>query len=170
MSAADQHAQPAIQGVNASSGRVDFILARMKTNDVSRRQIGVLAGIRPSRICVVLHSEADKRSPMRMDEFQAMLQVLGISHIEATLASELMEKRPTAKVEAVLNVAAMVSQAVSDLPIGMLTMLDHIDGLDHADVRPEHGDRVAKLVMEFLTGHYTRVAGRREIRIERLSD
>lgn len=147
-----------------SCGRIDFILARMKDSDVSGRQIATLTGIRKSRISAILHSDAEKRSPVRMDEFEAILRVLNISHVEVTLAAELIDKTPHVGVGAIASVASMLSEVMNGLPIEVIEMLDGIGGIDHADVRKEHAVVVRKMIVDFLTSRYTRFAQLRDMR------
>lgn len=144
--------------------RADFVLARMKNDDISRRQIATLTGIRRSKVHSILHSEPDKRGPMRIDEWHAILEVLKISRLEATFAIELIETDSSLSVEEISSIAGLMTELYRGLPQELVDMMRHIHGLDHGDVRKEHGGTVRRLLIQFLTTHYQNLVDRRDIR------
>lgn len=166
MGAVEPKLSRALGELTLLSGCVDFILVRMKEGNVSRRQVANLTGISRTRIHATLHSEVDKRASLRMDEYQVILDVLRIGQLEAAVAAELIDNEPDASFAAVTSIASMLSEALRGLPGELAEMVDMIDGLHHADVRKEHGGRVRKLIVQFLTNHYRDVAARRDFRLK----
>ncbi|MET0376067.1 MAG: hypothetical protein ABW128_17645 [Rhizorhabdus sp.] len=148
-----------------SSGRVNFILARMSVRNLSRRQVAVITGIGRTRLQTILHAEVDKRSPMRMDEFHVILEKLGIGQLEAALAADVIDNQPDVTVEAVSSVVLMLAELMRGLPKELIGMVYHIDGLEHSDVRPEHGGHMRELVVRSLASHYRDIVNRRDIRV-----
>ncbi|TVV76944.1 hypothetical protein [Sphingomonas solaris] len=148
-----------------SSGRVDFILARMSVRNLSRRQVASITGIGRTRLQTILHAEVDKRTPMRMDEFHMILEKLGIGQLEVAIAADVIDNQPDVTVETVSSVVSMLAELMRGLPRELIGMVYHIDGLEHSDVRPEHGGRMRELVVRSLASHYRNLADRRDMRI-----
>ena len=155
-----------------ASGMVEFILARIEAGESSKRQVAVKAGISRSRMGEILHTCPEKRSPMRLDEIAAILDAIGTSQLEATIAAELMEKatNTNTNVQAVSAIASMLSELLQGLPEQLADIIEHIDGLEFDDVRKEHGRRVRALVVRVFTDEYTGMAQRRGFRLAALDD
>ena len=153
-----------------TSGLVDFILARIEASGLSKRQAAVKAGISRSRMGEILHRSPEKRSPMRLDEIASVLDAIGATHLEATIAAELMESTAKANVQAVSAIASMLTELLQGLPEQLADIIEHIDGLEYDDVRREHGRRVRALVIRVFTDEYTGLAARRGFRLAALDD
>lgn len=151
-------------------GLADFILARIEADGTSTRQISAKTGIGRSRLHAVLHTRPEKRPPMRLDETAAVLDAIGVSQLEATLAADLMKSANEASVHDVCKIASMLSELLHGLPEQLADIVEHIDGLEYGDIRREHGKRVRALVVKVLTDEYTDMVQRREFRIAALRD
>ena len=160
------------RGSVPSMGLVDFILARLEADGTSKRQVAVKAGISRSRMGEILHRCAEKRSPMTLDEIAAVLDAIGASQLEATIAGELMGSatHTNINVQAVSAIASLLSELLQGLPEQLADIIEHIDGLEYDDVRREHGRRVRALVVRVFTDEYTGMAQRRGFRLAALDD
>lgn len=145
---------------------VDVILDRMAARQVSVRRLSAQTGIRKSRAFNILHRDPQKRHPIRLDEKAAILQVVGLTVIEAALAADIIAS-PEREQTGQGSIATMLGQLLDGLPADIAQMVEHIDGVDFSDVRPEHGLRLRALLLRFLEKHYTEIGVRR---LERTRD
>ena len=139
---------------------VDVILERMAARQVSVRTLCAQTGIRKSRAFNILHRDPQKRHPIRIDEKAAILQVVGLTVIEAALAADIIAS-PNREQCGQGSIATMLGQLLDGLPADIAEMVEHIDGVDFSDIRPEHGLRLRSLLLRFLEKHYTDIGARR---------
>lgn len=146
----------------SSAGLVDFIVHRLQLADISHRQLAAWTGLGKSRLGVTLHQDPRKRRPMRLDEVVKVLDVLDIDRLEAHLANELLARdRDASNRDRLIE---MVSELVRGLPTKIADVLEHIDGLDGADIRREHGRRLQATIIELVKTEYTEIVRRRDMR------
>lgn len=139
---------------------VDVILERMAALQISVRMLAVKTGIKKSRANNILHRDRYKRHPLRLDEKAAILQVVGLTVVEACLAADIIIA-PEGEPAGQGSVATMLAQLLDGLPADIVQMVEHIDGVDFSDIRPEHGLRLRALLLKFLEKHYTDIGVRR---------
>ena len=139
---------------------VDVILERMAVRQISVRTLCAQTGIRKSRAFNILHRDPQKRHPIRIDEKAAILQVVGLTVIEAALAADIIAT-PDREQCGQGSIATMLGQLLDGLPADIAEMVEHIDGVDFSDIRPEHGLRLRSLLLRFLEKHYTDIGARR---------
>lgn len=143
-----------------SAGVVDVILDRLESRRISVRMVSAQTGIKKSRASNILHRDPRKRHPMRIDEKAAILQVVGLTYIEAALAADIMAT-PEREQSGQGSIATMLDQLLEGLPSDIAELVEHIDGVDYSDVRPEHGIRLRALLLRFLEKHYKDIGDRR---------
>jgi hypothetical protein len=136
------------------------ILERMAALQISVRTVAVKTGIKKSRANNILHRDPRKRHPLRLDEKAAILQVVGLTVVEAFLAADIVTA-PDGEAAGQGSVASMLAQLLDGLPADIVQMVEHIDGVDFSDVRPEHGIRLRALLLKFLEKHYQDIGDRR---------
>ncbi|WP_267381472.1 hypothetical protein [Sphingomonas sp. GC_Shp_6] len=151
---------------DGSAGLIEVILARMAQRQISLRSISALTGIKRGRAHNILHRDAAKRHPMRLDEKSAILRCLDIGLLEASLAADVLSK-PEASLSAAGTVATMLSELLDGLPGDIVRLVETIEGVDFTDVRPEHGRRLRALILKFVEREYSDVGVRR---LKRLTD
>lgn len=145
---------------------VDVILERMASRHVSVRTLCLQTGIKKSRAFNILHRDPLKRHPIRIDEKAAILQVIGLTVVEAALAADIIAS-PDREQTGQGSIATMLGQLLDGLPADIAQMVEHIDGVDFSDIRPEHGLRLRALLLRFLEKHYTDIGTRR---LDRMRD
>lgn len=145
---------------------VDFILVRADEVGLSTRQIGVAAGLSRGRTGNILHRDPSKRRPIRNEETVAVLSALKISQFEAYLAHEMLSQDPSTDQKSVLKIVLLVTEIFRGLPMGIAKIIEHVEGLDLDDVRPEHGRRMQKTMLKLAEKHYNELVARREWRID----
>ena len=144
---------------------VDVILKRMAARQISVRMLAAKTGIKKSRANNILHRDPHKRHPLRLDEKAAILQVVGLTVVEAFLAADIITA-PDGEAAGQGSVASMLAQLLDGLPADIVQMVEHIDGVDFSDIRPEHGLRLRALMLKFLEKHYSEVGARRLRRLD----
>lgn len=147
-----------------SPGLVDFIVHRLQAGDISHRQLAGWTGLGKSRLGTTLHLDPRKRRPMRLDEVVKVLDALDIDRLEAHLANELLSQDRLAGDRDRDRLIEMVSELVRGLPTKIADVLEHIDGLDGADIRREHGRRLQAAIIELVKAEYTEIVRRRDMR------
>lgn len=145
---------------------VDFILYRADAAGISTRQIGLLAKLSRGRTGNILHRDPAKRRPIRNEETVAILSALKISHLEAYLAHEMLTEDPSTDQKSVLKIVLLVTEIFRGLPMGIAKIIEHVEGLDLDDVRPEHGQRMQMNMLKLAERHYSELVARREWRLD----
>ncbi len=107
----------------------------MVLKDVGQRKLSDLTGIGKSRLGDLLHSDADKRSPMTVDQLQIILHALGTDMIAACLRAKAAEKIEQPVIERHDALISMLCDAFVDLPEMLIVMLEEFDGIDGSEVR-----------------------------------
>ena len=107
----------------------------MVLKDVGQRRLAELTGIGKSRLGLLLHSDADKRSPLTVDELQIILHALGTDMIAAYMRTKAGEKIEQPLIERHDALISMLSDAFVDLPEMLIVLLEEFDGIDGSEVR-----------------------------------
>lgn len=145
---------------------VDFIRIRMTEMRVSIRMLeAATPDLRKSRLHSILHPDASKRRPMRVDESHAICNALGITQWEAAFGSELLGGPLTQSPEDASNLAAFMATVFAGLAPRLANAVAGISGLDLSDVRPEHGAQIQNLVLEGFEKGYEALARRKGLRL-----
>lgn len=161
MGEARQNEDDYAQALTQSRDFVEFILARMVSDNVSIRRISMATGITKNRVHAVLHSDVGQRRPMKVDEMYAVLGALGIDQLEASLANDLLSDDSICDRKGGRNIIAMVSEIFRGLPHQIADVIDHIEGIDCEEIRKQHGRKLQAILIETIRCEYTKMAERR---------
>lgn len=146
-------AQPHEQTVIITSGLIDFILHRMKSKGLSKRQLAVETGIGRTRMITCLKETQDKRRPFRVDEIDLILQILEINEVEAFLASEMLSNSDRAFEMATGDADRLIgflSEFIQGLPEVVIDLVHRLEGLEWSDIQPAYGRRLQSTLVKFL--------------------
>lgn len=144
---------------------VDFLRLRLDKSGMTIRALEAgTPTIKRSRLGEILHQDRSKRRAMRLDESQAICAALGISDIEAQFGTELLQES-TADGRDPTNIAAILATICDGLGPRIRNVLVGISGLDDADVRPEHGGQLQKLLVESFEKGYLDLVERKGFRL-----
>lgn len=159
--------------VSFDDGRRDYIpliLRFMKERGLSQRELGLKAGIKKSRIGLLLHSDPDKRAIITLPEFQKILSALDVSMVQAIVAVEGLAEGGLFSDDRFATSLEMLSTFFQDLPTLLLKALDRIEGMDGTEVRKEWAGTLRSAVVDALVKEVGAVMNRRAMlsHIERI--
>lgn len=143
-----------------SHGFIDYILHRKAQDGFSFPGLAGRTGIKKSRLHSILHPDCEKRRPITIDEYHALIDALDLSQTEASIASELFS-RPVETPHGVDIMVKIISSVVAGLATGLPEMVEHVEGLDWSDIRPDHGGYIGDRVLKELYGNYEKLLDRR---------
>lgn len=140
---------------------IPLILETMTDCASAQRKIACKTGISKSRLGVILHRNPDKRSPMTLDEFEAILQALDIDMVQAYIRLETLQGLEVFQRARYATLIAMLCEAFVGLPKQLITMLDELEGIDGSEVRKEWASPLQKAVIRRIIEEVTAVMERR---------
>jgi transcriptional regulator with XRE-family HTH domain len=114
---------------------VPLIRRMMVLKDVGQRKLADLTGIGKSRLGDLLHSDADRRSPMTVDQLQIILHALDTDILDAWVRIKAAEKIEQPLIERHDTLIAMLCDAFVDLPEMLIVLIEEFDGIDGSEVR-----------------------------------
>lgn len=144
----------------------DFILHRMHAERLTYRDLATRTGLRRSRMHYTLHRDCGKRRPLRLDEIHALLDALDITHLEATVAQEILSG-DCVEPHGLDRLVGLIATIVTGLSSAIPDIVSDLDGLEWDDVRPEHGEFIQACIIRELTATYSRMIQRRDLRFLR---
>ncbi len=168
MSVALQFSEPVTDASATAASYPDYIIAKLRLDGHSQRWLADETGISRSRMQRLLCGDPTQRKPLRLQEKQAIFDVLKIDYYTATLATELMGLIPDEEFEATVRIASMLSGLFRGLAGQVATAIRHIDGFEHYDIRPEYGDVMKAAVVRTIEKNFREIANRRGLRLDQL--
>ena len=144
---------------------VDFLRLRLDKSGMTIRALEAGSPtIKRSRLGELLHTDRNKRRPMRLDESQAICAALGISDMEAQFGTELLQETMEESGD-LSNIAAILATICDGLAPRIANVLIGISGLEDGDVRPEHGDQLQELLVDSFQKGYLDLVKRKGFRL-----
>ena len=140
---------------------IPLILEAMAEQSVGQRKLALRSGISKTRHGLLLHSDPGKRATMSLNEFQQILDSLGINIVQAIIAVETFRDQALFHDERFSTSLAMLTELFKGLPAMLVSALDEIEGMDGTEVRKEWAGPLRQAVIEKLVKEVTAVMARR---------
>jgi hypothetical protein len=140
---------------------IPLILEAMAEQSVGQRKLALRSGISKTRLGLLLHSDPGKRATMSLNEFQQILDSLGINIVQAIIAVETFRDQALFHDERFSTSLAMLTELFKGLPAMLVSALDEIEGMDGTEVRKEWAGPLRQAVIEKLVKEVTAVMARR---------
>jgi transcriptional regulator with XRE-family HTH domain len=138
----------------------------MTRKDMGQRKLAELARIGKTRLGMVLHGEAGKRSPMTVDELQIILHVLGTDLVAAYVRTRAGEEIDGDLIDRHDSLISMLCDAFAGLPEMLIVLLEEFDGIDGSEVRRDWAPAVRRAIARRLTEEVSAILVRRARLIE----
>lgn len=133
----------------------------MRTDGVSIRMLAARSDIKRSRLGKLLHSDPTRRTQMSYPEFRKILDALGIDLLQALICVESIRDLELISETRYSLLIPMVCVMAKELPGELIQALEHVEGIDGTEVRPEWAGVLRKSVIQRIIHAMTTTASRR---------
>lgn len=153
--------EPQAGSGDAHQDYIPLILQAMGRRDVGLRALALQTRICKSRLGLLLHRDAAKRSSMTLGEFHAILNALEIDPIEAIISVETLKDDELRNSARYASLIPMLCEMFHDLPANLIAALEEVEGMDGTEVRPEWAAVLQRAVIKRVVHEISAVASRR---------
>ncbi len=140
---------------------VPLILEMMVAQGVSQRALAGKSGITKSRLGLLLHRDAAKRSVMTLPELEKILDALGTNLLQAYTCLETFSDLETLDPQRHSTIISMLCDMFAGLPRKTIDALDEINGLDGSEVRRDWGVPLQRAVIRRVSEEVVKIRERR---------
>lgn len=146
---------------DAQQDYIPLILEAMHRRNVGLRALALQTRICKSRLGLLLHRDAAKRSSMNLSEFHTILSALKIDPIQAIISVETLKDDELRNSARYASLIPMLCDMFHDLPANLIQALEEVEGMDGTEVRPEWAAVLQRAVIKRVVHEISAVASRR---------